>query len=118
MVSGAPWHMRTLNLDGGGARNQDRSIQPSAVFGELPPFALNPTPTPPSAANPAPPGGPPGAPAAPNPPTGSRPTLPPTETAPLVRTPVSAGQIGLWIVLLCSIGFTLALTRRPRRPPR
>jgi hypothetical protein len=30
-VSGAPWHMRTLNLDGGGAANQDRSIQPSAI---------------------------------------------------------------------------------------
>ncbi len=30
-ISGAPWHMRTQNLDGGGASNQDRSIQPSAV---------------------------------------------------------------------------------------
>jgi uncharacterized repeat protein (TIGR01451 family) len=30
-VTGAPWHMRTLNLDGGGAANQDRSIQPSAI---------------------------------------------------------------------------------------
>jgi hypothetical protein len=30
-VSGSPWHMRTLNLDGGGAANQDRSIQPSAI---------------------------------------------------------------------------------------
>ena len=30
-VTGAPWHMRTLNLDGGGAANQDRSIQPSAL---------------------------------------------------------------------------------------
>jgi hypothetical protein len=45
MVSGAPWHMRTLNLDGGGARNQDRSIQPSAVVGELPP-AVTATPRP------------------------------------------------------------------------
>ena len=44
MVSGAPWHMRTLNLDGGGARNQDRSIQPSAIVGELPPAAPAPTP--------------------------------------------------------------------------
>jgi len=32
-VSGAPWHMRTLNLNGGGAANQDRSIQPSALAG-------------------------------------------------------------------------------------
>ena len=52
-VSGAPWHMRTLQLDGSGNRNQDRSIQPSAIVGELPPFALapptprpQPTPTP------------------------------------------------------------------------
>ena len=30
-ISGAPWHMRTLNLDDGGAANQDRSIQPSAL---------------------------------------------------------------------------------------
>jgi hypothetical protein len=46
MVSGAPWHMRTLNLDGGGARNQDRSIQPSAIVGELPPAVPAPTPRP------------------------------------------------------------------------
>ena len=45
MVSGAPWHMRTLQLDGSGNKNQDRSIQPSAIVGELPPFALAP-PTP------------------------------------------------------------------------
>ena len=37
MVSGAPWHVRTLGLDGSGARNQDRSIQPSAIVGALPP---------------------------------------------------------------------------------
>ena len=36
-VSGAPWHMRTLQLDGAGNKNQDRSIQPSAIVGELPP---------------------------------------------------------------------------------
>ena len=34
-VSGAPWHMRTLQLDGAGNKNQDRSIQPSAIVGEL-----------------------------------------------------------------------------------
>jgi hypothetical protein len=46
-VSGSPWHMRTLQLDGAGNKNQDRSIQPSAIVGELPPFALAPpTPTP------------------------------------------------------------------------
>ena len=30
-ISGAPWHMRTLSLDGGGQSNEDRSIQPSAL---------------------------------------------------------------------------------------
>jgi hypothetical protein len=45
-VSGAPWHMRTLQLDGSGNKNQDRSIQPSAIVGELPPRALAPTPPP------------------------------------------------------------------------
>jgi hypothetical protein len=44
-VSGAPWHERSLQLDGSGNRNQDRSIQPSAIVGELPPRALAP-PTP------------------------------------------------------------------------
>jgi hypothetical protein len=37
--------MRTLQLDGSGNRNQDRSIQPSAIVGELPPRALT-APTP------------------------------------------------------------------------
>ncbi len=41
-VSGAPWHMRTLQLDGSGNKNQDRSIQPSAIVGELGPRALAP----------------------------------------------------------------------------
>ena len=35
-VSGSPWHMRTLQLDGSGNRNQDRSIQPSAIVGATP----------------------------------------------------------------------------------
>src|SRR5262245_47981503 len=30
-VSGAPWHMRTQDLDDSGNKNQDRSIQPSAI---------------------------------------------------------------------------------------
>ena len=56
-VSGAPWHMHTLQLDGSGNKNQDRSIQPSAIVGELPPQALAPTPAPtpvPRAAAPTP----------------------------------------------------------------
>jgi hypothetical protein len=44
-VSGAPWHMRTLQLDGAGNRNQDRSIQPSAISGSyVPPAAATPRP--------------------------------------------------------------------------
>jgi uncharacterized repeat protein (TIGR01451 family) len=31
VINGAPWHMRTQQLDGSGNRNQDRSIQPSAI---------------------------------------------------------------------------------------
>ncbi len=30
-ISGAPWHMRTQQLDESGNKNQDRSIQPSAI---------------------------------------------------------------------------------------
>jgi uncharacterized repeat protein (TIGR01451 family) len=35
-VSGAPWHMRTQQLDGSGNKNQDRSIQPSAIIKTVP----------------------------------------------------------------------------------
>jgi hypothetical protein len=45
-VSGAPWHMRTLQLDGAGNRNQDRSIQPSAISGSYVPPAPASTPRP------------------------------------------------------------------------
>ena len=31
-ISGSPFHMRTQSLDGGGQKNQDRSIQPGAVL--------------------------------------------------------------------------------------
>ena len=39
-VSGAPWHMRTQNLDGSGNKNQDRSIQPSAIIKLVPAIAV------------------------------------------------------------------------------
>jgi len=81
-VSGAPWHMRTLQLDGSGNKNQDRSIQPSAIVGELPPFALappTPAPVPGSGSGPSP--APPAV-AAPTTPGGSQITPPPTATLP------------------------------------
>ena len=74
-VSGAPWHMRTLQLDGSGNKNQDRSIQPSAIVGELPPYAYAP-PTPRPTPGPGAPGAPGGG-AGPPKPTGYV-TAPPT----------------------------------------
>jgi hypothetical protein len=117
MVSGAPWHMRTLNLDGGGARNQDRSIQPSAVVGELPPFALSPTPTP----RPNPPAAPGPTPAVgnPGPPQGGGPTVPPTATeAPATTVPSTFSAGVMLVALLLTSAITLRLSRRPRRRPR
>ena len=123
MVSGAPWHMRTLQLDGSGNKNQDRSIQPSAIVGELPPFALAaPTPAPRSTPRPAAPGGGggggggsgPGAPAVgPSYPTV---TVPPTSTA----TPARTRPAETWIpTMLVTIGVGLLATvpalRRRRR---
>ena len=99
-VSGAPWHMRTLQLDGAGNKNQDRSIQPSAIVGELPPQALAPTPKPtrptprptprPPAATPRPTPNPtanptPRGPAAPVPDGGTTGGLPPND--PIVPNP-------------------------------
>jgi len=40
-ISGAPWHMRTQDLDGiAGNKNQDRSIQPSAIVVENPDISV------------------------------------------------------------------------------
>jgi hypothetical protein len=100
-VSGSPWHMRTLNLDGSGARNQDRSISPSAIVGEVPQFGLGPptpTPRPSSPAVPAPtptsPSTGPGAPATPRPFA----SPPPTSTAITVAS--RYGVDGAWAVVL------------------
>jgi hypothetical protein len=107
LVSGAPWHMRTLQLDGSGNKNQDRSIQPSAIVGTLPPQALAPSPPPaptpePQAPAPTPrppsapggggsgdgPGGDPDPPGAPAGPLGTPRVTPPatTKDAPLPST--------------------------------
>jgi hypothetical protein len=101
MVSGSPWHMRTLQLDGSGNKNQDRSISPSAIVGELPPFALAPpTAAPPTAAPPpaiVTPGGP------------SNPGLP-TVTPPVTTTAASdAPRAADVAVALAMLGWLVAL---------
>ena len=122
-VSGAPWHMRTLQLDGSGNKNQDRSIQPSAIVGELPPFALAPPTAAPAPTAPgAGPGstlGPPVAPGLiPGNPPGPRLTPPPTSTAEggagSARDPTLA-----WLAILAGLGALLmSWTRDTRRGVR
>jgi hypothetical protein len=133
MVSGAPWHMRTLQLDGSGNKNQDRSIQPSAIVGELPPFALAPpTPTPrptappnnnpgnPGPGNPGPgnPGNPPGSnPGAPGVP-GGQPgvTVPPTTTlSDAVPVPSQSVMPAVLVGLFVTAFATLLGVRRAGR---
>jgi hypothetical protein len=130
LVSGAPWHMRTLQLDGAGNKNQDRSIQPSAIVGELPPQALAPTPRPTprppvvSAPTPRPPSNP-GGPNAPD----SRPaaqdpgplgTVPPTSTAMgPARTPSDeAALISVAVLIAGLAGLSLHAARRGRSRTR
>ncbi|HET9901331.1 MAG TPA: hypothetical protein VFR46_09745, partial [Actinomycetes bacterium] len=116
LVSGAPWHMRTLKLDGAGNKNQDRSIQPSAIVGELPPQALSPVPP-----APRPTSRPPTAPrdpSAPGVPGGPRATVPPTSTT-VIRevtgTPVPAI---LYLAGLAGAVLTLSLRHGWRRRSR
>jgi hypothetical protein len=122
LVSGAPWHMRTLQLDGTGNKNQDRSIQPSAIVGELPPQALAPTPnpTPRPPANPAPTSRPPsnpGQPGAPDPrPAAQDPgplgTVPPTSTA--IDGATTSGDAGLAYVLVLTVALAAVSVRAAR----
>ena len=134
MVSGAPWHMRTLQLDASGNKNQDRSIQPSAIVGELPPFALAPpvpTPrptTPPGV--PVPPGGGGSTPGSPGSPGGGTPvgpslTLPPTSTtgrAAVAMVEPDFTLVGAYLALFAgalAAGYAALLaTRRVRRRRR
>jgi hypothetical protein len=135
MVSGSPWHMRTLQLDGSGNKNQDRSISPSAIVGALPPFALAPpTPTPsptprPPAPRPTPTPRPtpvnipdprPGAGGGtPNAPVSYAPvTMPPTSTAEAVMAGQATTTVPAAIALL-GVGAlaALPLIRRRRRRP-
>ncbi len=135
LVSGAPWHMRTLKLDGAGNKNQDRSIQPSAIVGELPPQALAPVPP----LTPAPPTPPPGAPATPRPatpPVGSTPvpgqpagpaapgpssprlTPPPTNTAPTVASTAPADSIAPTVALALLVATAIVVSSAARPPTR
>jgi hypothetical protein len=130
-VSGAPWHMRTLQLDGAGNRNQDRSIQPSAIVGELPPRALalpTPTPRPTPRATPrvvVPPAGTTPVPHV----VGANPSDPPIPTAPAtsvedaraaLEAQVARASAVVAMMIILS-GYTLALvvasTRRRAGPP-
>jgi hypothetical protein len=115
LVSGAPWHMRTLQLDGAGNKNQDRSIQPSAIVGELPPQALSPVPP----ATPRPPSAP-RDPSAPGEPSGPRATVPPTSTA-VVREVTGTPVVALLYVAalagaLVALSLRHAWRHRPRSP--
>jgi hypothetical protein len=136
-VSGAPWHMRTLQLDASGNKNQDRSIQPSAIVGELPPFALappTPTPRPPAppavpVVTPRPPGGGPGGPGpgpgnpgdpnVPSVPGGAEVTVPPTSTVQAAPARPTAFAAGLVVMLVAAAAAGLAAgtigDRRRRR---
>ena len=118
LVSGAPWHMRTLRLDGAGNKNQDRSIQPSAIVGELPPQALSPNPPapPPTSRPPTAPRDP----SAPSVPGGPRATVPPTST--IVVRDVTGSPVPAILYLVGLAGALLTLSfrhgcRRRSRPP-
>jgi hypothetical protein len=134
MVSGSPWHMRTLQLDGSGNKNQDRSISPSAIVGALPPFALapptprpTPTPRPPAprptpTPRPTPPDVPDPRPGTgggtPNTPVTYAPvTMPPTSTVDAISAGGAASTVPAAITLLgVATLAALPLLRRRRRP--
>ena len=135
MVSGAPWHMRTLQLDGSGNKNQDRSIQPSAIVGELPPQALAPTPRPTASPTPAAPratprptaaptpaapgatpgGGGTGNPAVPAGPASTYPRLTPpaTSTGDGLAPPASDGGVGAVVAMVMLVSLVAFASRRP-----
>jgi hypothetical protein len=109
LVSGAPWHVRTLKLDGSGNKNQDRSIQPSAIVGEIPAGGLAP---PSQGGNPPTPGrGNPAAPGKPNP----KLTAPPTTTSPPVSPGEAAILPGLLVIVFAAAAMLDIVGRRTRR---
>ena len=116
LVSGAPWHMRTLQLDGAGNKNQDRSIQPSAIVGELPPQALSPVPPapPPTSRPPTAPRDP----SAPGVPGGPRATVPPTSTVVVRGVSGSPVLAILYLAGLASAVLALSIRHGWRRRSR
>lgn len=122
-VSGAPWHMRTLGVDGGGKRNQDRSIQESAISGALAgPPAPAPTPTqgtsvvvPPAGGNDPPQGG-----SAPRPTVNPKITLPPTSALPPDMVPRSnvPELLAILVLALFASLVILGIARDAKRHPR
>jgi len=108
--------MRTLQLDGSGNKNQDRSIQPSAIVGELPPRALaaptptpRPTPVPPGAVAPPPPGGGPTGGGPPDAePRGPLPTAPATSIA--VAQASEEGVARTWLMLIAWLAVAIGCT--------
>jgi hypothetical protein len=126
-VAGAPWHMRTLQLDGAGNRNQDRSIQASAISGALagppaPPAAPAPTPkptqntsvvVPPAGGNAPPPQGG----SAPRPTVNPNITLPPTSALPQRGAPLSNAPDLLTVLVLALFAsmVMLQIARDARR---
>ena len=129
-VSGSPWHMRTLQLDGSGNKNQDRSIQPSAIVGELGPRALapaapaptpRPTPVPPApaptprTANPTPRTGTGGGTTTSDP----LPTAPPTSVDRLAPVATDDGTRPVLVLILLLVGgLVSAASMRWRSPSR
>jgi hypothetical protein len=115
LVSGAPWHVRTLQLDGAGNKNQDRSIQPSAIVGELPPQALAPTPPPAAGGNPPGPGG--GNPGAPGTTPFPHLTAPPTTTV-APPTPGERAIVPSVLLVIFAAACVLHLVERRARRSR
>jgi hypothetical protein len=120
LVSGAPWHVRTLKLDGAGNKNQDRSIQPSAIVGEVPAGGLAPTPTPAQVGNPPQQGGTPPQPGGGNPGApGSTPfprlTAPPTNTVEPASSSGAAILPGLLVIVFAVAAVLEIAGRRPRQ---
>jgi hypothetical protein len=115
-VSGAPWHMRTLQLDDSGNRNQDRSIQSSAVYriAEPVPPASVPSSPPITAPNPPPTGSTPNSPTGPGPRRATL-TLPPTTTSTMPAARYLGEDLAALLGALLFTATTIVVAVRTRR---